>query len=107
MENEQRIVELYVMALYATRPVAASQETGEHEVALRVAMALSSNDDEAKAHGMTQLLALCPPQEGWVNHHVTVNPVTREQLRSVLAVLTNEAHDGDEDDAPGVPELIM
>lgn len=106
MENERRMRELYVMALYATRAV-EPEDSGEHEVALRVAMAVSANGEEAKARGMRQLLVLCPPEEGWVNHHVTASLVTEDELRRVFAALADDAPDDDEDDSAGVPELIM
>jgi hypothetical protein len=94
--------ELYVMALYATRP-AETDGGGEHEVALRVAMAVEAGEAEARARGLARLLEACPPEGGWVNHHVTARAVDREQLRGVFDALSSEDGEGD----GGATELIM
>jgi hypothetical protein len=94
------------MALYATR---AGDETsnenvneGEHEVALRVALVIGRDEAEARGRARTRLLELCPPEEGWVNHHIVSSELTKDELRSVLKSLS------DEEDADGEPpELIM
>ena len=91
--------ELYVMALYATRPAEAGG--GDHEVSLRVALAVEAGEAEARARGLARLLGACPPEEGWLNHHVTASAVGREQLRSVFDALSNE--DAEDD----TTELIM
>ena len=98
--------ELYLMALYATRARdEASDEVageGEHEVALRVALAVGRDEAEARARARERLLELCPPEEGWGNHHVTLSGLGGDELRSLLESLSDEeAADG------GPPEAIM
>ena len=93
--------ELYVMALYATRPAETAVGGDEHEVALRVALAVEAGEAEARARGLARLLEACPPELGWVNHHVTASAVEREQLRNVFDALSNEDAEGD------TTELIM
>jgi hypothetical protein len=101
--------ELYLLALYATRARGESDaETagdGEHEVALRVALAVASDEAEARIRARERLFELCPSEAGWVNHHVAASELSREELRSVLAALSDEA---DAEGGPGAgPELIM
>ena len=96
--------ELYVMGLYATRPSEGGAAADEHEVALRVALAVSGGAGEARARGMGLLLEACPREEGWINHHVSASPVEREQLRAVLEALDGG---GAEEGGPDFPELIM
>jgi hypothetical protein len=97
--------ELYLTALYATRPrKEASGEVlseGEHEVALRVALVVGRDEAEARGRARARLFQLCPTEEGWVNHHVVASELGREELRAVLESLS------DEEDAEGGPELIM
>jgi len=95
--------ELYLMALYATRPADASAGGGEHEVSLRVALAVVAGAGEARARGLARLLEACPPEEGWFNHHVTASAVDREQLRGVFDALSGE----DEEGGDRATELIM
>ena len=98
--------ELYLMALYATRARdEASDEVageGEHEVALRVALAVGRDEAEARVRARARLLELCPPEEGWINHHVTLSGLGRDELSSVLESLA-----ADEDADGGPPESIM
>lgn len=95
--------ELYVMVLYATRPAEDSGGGVEHEVALRVALAVETGETEARARGLARLREACPPEEGWVYHHVAANVVGREQLRDLLDALSSE-----DDEADGrMTELIM
>ena len=95
--------ELYVMALYATRPINEGEGADDHEVSLRVAMAVAEGEDEARERGFALLLVACPREEGWTNHHVTARTVVREQLRAVLESLTGGASEG----GTGFPEWIM
>ena len=98
--------ELYLLALYATR---AREEAsgkvlgeGEHEVALRVALAVGRDESEARGRARARLFELCPTEDGWVNHHVVASELGREELRAVLESLS------DEGDAEGeIQELIM
>jgi hypothetical protein len=98
--------ELYLMALYATRARdEASDEVsdaGEHEVALRVALVVGRDEEEARARARARLSELCPAEEGWANHHVVASELTRDELRSVLQSLSD-----DEDADGGAPEPIM
>jgi len=98
--------ELYLMALYATRAGgAASGEVlseGEHEVALRVALVIGRDEAEARSRARARLFELCPPEEGWVNHHIVSSGMSRDELRSLLESLSE-----DEDSDGGPPELIM
>ena len=97
--------ELYLMALYATR--ASDEETeasaggGEHEVALRVALAVGRDEAEARGGAHARLLELCPPGEGWANHHVASSGLGRDELRAVLDSLSGN------EEAEGGPELLM
>jgi hypothetical protein len=99
--------EIYLMALYATRARGgeASDEVwgeGEHEVALRVALAVGRDEAEARVRARARLLELCPPEEGWVNHHVALSELSRDELRAVFESLSE-----DEDAEGGTRELIM
>lgn len=98
--------EIYLMALYATRARGeASDEVsgeGEHEVALRVALAVGREEAEARVRARARLLELCPPEEGWVNHHVASSELSRDELRAVFESLSE-----DEDAEGGTQELIM
>ncbi|MEJ7711000.1 MAG: hypothetical protein WKF84_14330 [Pyrinomonadaceae bacterium] len=99
---------LYAMALYATRPEAAADtgESLEHEASLRVAMTVAASDDEAREKGMTQLHEWCPPILGWINHHVTLNIVPKESLRSFLDTVSDDPPDEGGVDAIEWPDLI-
>jgi len=98
--------ELYLMALYATRAGARDSEEvsggGEHEVALRVALVVGRDESDARGRARARLFELCPPEEGWVNHHVVASELTKDELRSVLESLSD-----DEDSDGGPPELLM
>jgi hypothetical protein len=94
--------ELYLMALYATRAQDEAVNEGEHEVALRVALAVGSDGAEARVRARERLLELCPPDEGWANHHVVASGLSREELRALLESLSEG-----EEDAGGTAELIM
>ena len=97
--------ELYVMALYATRPFEGREGVyDDYEVALRVALAVAGGEEEARARGLSQLLEVCPREEGWINHHVSASAVDREQLRAVFDALSGDAPD---DVGTDFPELIM
>jgi hypothetical protein len=105
---------LYAHALYATRPAGGetAEDEREHEVYLRVALALAADEDEARAKMMARLLELCPPSEGWANHHITLGHVTKEALREMLAAVSDDrAADDQEDNSQeeglDSPELLM
>jgi hypothetical protein len=99
--------ELYLMALYATRPLEGQDGGDDHEVALRVALAVMGGEEEARARGRERLLEVCPPDEGWTNHHVTASAVGREQLRAVFEALSEDASPEGGAEAAGLTELIM
>jgi hypothetical protein len=70
-----------------------------------VALLLAAGEEEGRSEMTARLRELCPPGEGWLNHHVTLNRVHKEHLRELLsAVSDDEGGDGgDEDlDAPGL-----
>ncbi len=102
--------EIYLMALYATRARGEASDssdpsdkvTGEHEVALRVALAVGSDETEARVRARARLLELCPPEEGWVNHHVVSSVLSRDELRDLFESLSE-----DEEAEGGTQELIM
>lgn len=96
--------ELYVMALYATRPSEGPEGADDHEVALRVALAVTGGEEEARARGTALLLEACPREEGWANHHVSASSVDREQLRALFEALSGDAP---EEGGADSPELIM
>jgi hypothetical protein len=74
-------------------------------VSLWAVAAVAQTEDEAKEMGMQRLLDECPWQEGWVNHHVTINSVPRKiLLKAAERIDEDEEPDaGDEDES----EVIM
>ena len=96
---------LYVVAFYATRAVPGPSNTNEHEVSLRSALTIASTDEEAREKGLAQLFNWCPPVEGWMNHHVTINFFPRDTLLSILETISDGP--SGEDDHPEWPELLM
>lgn len=103
---------LYVMALYATRPTPEetedAAEADEHEVSLRVAMTVAESDEEARRKGLAQVRAWCPPYEGWVNHHVTLNIVPKEALKNFYETISDDPPEPkDRGDDQDWPDLIM
>ena len=101
--------ELYLLALYATRAKGGAEDEiggrGEHEVALRVALAVASDEAEARVGARGRLLEMCPEDEGWVNHHVVASGVSRAELRALFDAL-DEEEDG-EGGQNSAPELVM
>ena len=77
-------------------------------VSLWAVAAVAESEDEAKEMGMERLLSECPWQEGWVNHHVTVNPVPRDILAKAASWRAGggEEEDG-EDDERDDTDLVM
>jgi|GEM_PF-2378754 len=107
MESRQgETRKLYALALYATRPAGGAPPGYEHEVYLRVALAVAAGEDEARAKTEGRLLELCPPEEGWVNHHVTLNHVPKDALREALAAVADDGPGGDEGGEEEWPELL-
>ncbi|MEJ7616246.1 MAG: hypothetical protein WKF30_04570 [Pyrinomonadaceae bacterium] len=98
---------LYVMALYATRPETDFGESIDHEVSLRVAMTVAASDEEARGKGLAQLGEWCPPIDGWVNHHVTLNILPKESLKNLLDAVSDDPPENDRVDAIDWPDLIM
>ena len=103
---------LYVMALYATRPLGATADPHAHEVSLRVALAVASTEEEAREKGSARLLEWCPPGEGWVNHRVSLNHVPRAAMQRALEFISGDSRPGvegdeGEDDPPDWPERLI
>lgn len=75
-------------------------------VSLWAVAAVAETEDEAREMGMQRLLEECPWQEGWVNHHVTLNTVPSKILLKAAADApkAEEGEDGDEQDEP---EVVM
>jgi hypothetical protein len=76
-------------------------------VSLWAVAAVADSAEQAKEMGMERLLQECPWQEGWVNHHVTLNTVPRDIL--LKAARDNEGDDpeADGDDDGDEAEVIM
>ena len=66
---------------------------------------VASSEEQAREAGMERLLEECPWQEGWVNHHVTVNTIPREILSKALSASADD-EDDEETDADA-PDLLM
>ena len=76
-------------------------------VSLWAVAAVAQSEEEAKEMGMQRLLDDCPWQEGWVNHHVTINTVPRKILLKAASEAPEDVEDGDTDDEQDEPEVIM
>jgi hypothetical protein len=74
-------------------------------VSLWAVAAVAQSEEEAKEMGMQRLLSECPWQEGWVNHHVTINTVPRKIL--LKAAGEPEDEETNADDEQDEPEVIM
>jgi hypothetical protein len=98
---------LYALALYATRPAGGGAGAAEHEVYLRVALAVAAGESEARAKVTARLMELCPPEQGWLNHHVTLDRVPRESLEELLSAVAGGGDAGGEGDGLDFPELLM
>jgi hypothetical protein len=75
-------------------------------VSLWAVAAVAQSVEEAKEMGMQQLLEECPWQEGWVNHHVTINTVPRKIILKAAAE-PEEVEETDADDDGDEAEVIM
>jgi hypothetical protein len=75
-------------------------------VSLWAVAAVAQSEEEAKEMGMQQLLDECPWQEGWVNHHVTINIVPRKIVLKA-ATWSEEDEEGDADDEQDESDVIM
>lgn len=76
--------------------------TGDGEfppVSLEAIGVVAESEEQAWAHGMEYLLGAHPWQDGWVNHHVTVNRVPRANL---LRAAADAIGDHGDDDARAV-----
>lgn len=117
---------LYVMAMYAmkldpSRVRFTPQEDGTvhwelkemldeqaglfPSVSLWAVAAVAQSEEEAREMGMQRLLDECPWQEGWVNHHVTINTVPRKIL--LKAAESPEEDEKQEDDEQDESDVIM
>jgi hypothetical protein len=75
-------------------------------VSLWAVAAVAQSEEQAREMGMERLLEECPWQEGWVNHHVTINSVPREILLKVAAETEYDTEQY-EDDERDEPDVIM
>jgi hypothetical protein len=73
-------------------------------VSLWAVAAVAQSEEEAKEMGMQRLLSECPWEEGWVNHHVTINTVPRKILLKAAGESEDEKPDADDGDES---EVIM
>ena len=76
-------------------------------VSLWAVAAVARSEEEAKEMGMQRLLEECPWQEGWVNHHVTINRVPRKILLKVAEAPEEDEGDEELEDEGDEPEVIM
>lgn len=79
-------------------------------VSLWAVAAVAPSEEQAKEMGMDRLLAECPWQEGWVNHHVTINSVPRDILLKAAAEMEEDAapqEEEDDDDVGDEPDVVM
>ena len=98
---------LYVLALYATKPAVDPLIPHEHEVSIRVAMTVASSDEEARDKATAQLYEWCPHEEGWINHHIALNVVSKEILRDLLAGLSEDPPSPESDQPLDWPDVIL
>lgn len=66
-------------------------------VSLWAVAAVAESPEQAKEMGMQRLIEECPWQEGWVNHHVTINPVPRDILLKAAQAQDDDEPDTDEE----------
>ncbi len=77
-------------------------------VSLWAVAAVAHSEEEAKEMGMQRLLEECPWQEGWVNHHVTINTVPRKiLLKAAESAEEEEDSFADDEDDADETEVIM
>jgi len=81
-------------------------------VSLWAVAAIARSEEQAQEMGMRRLLAERPWQEGWVNHHVTINLIPHEVILKITNQTMEEAggEDDNDDDEGGRqewPELVM
>jgi hypothetical protein len=75
-------------------------------VSLWAVAAVAQSEEEAKEMGMQRLLDECPWQEGWVNHHVTINRVPRKILLKA-AQWPEEDDEPDDTEEQDEPDVVM
>lgn len=76
-------------------------------VSLWAVAAVAQSEEEAKEMGMQRLLDECPWQEGWVNHHVTINTVPRKILLKAAEQPYEDEEQDDDDDEQDDSEAVM
>jgi hypothetical protein len=76
-------------------------------VSLWAVAAVAQSAEEAKEMGMQRLLDECPWQEGWVNHHVTINTVPRKILLKAAQWPEEEEDEPDDPDDRDEPDVVM
>ena len=119
---------LFVMAMYAmkldpSRVLFTPQEDGTvhwelkemldeqtglfPSVSLWAVAAVAQSEEEAREMGMQRLLDECPWQDGWVNHHVTINTVPRKILLKAAESPDEDEEQQDDGGEQDEPEAIM
>lgn len=76
-------------------------------VSLWAVAAVAESEEDAKEMGMQRLLEECPWQEGWVNHHVTINRVPRKIVLKAAHLPDEDEEEERDDDREDEPEAIM
>lgn len=64
--------------------------------------AVAQSADEAKAQGMEKLMEVCPWQQGWVNHSVSINTVSRASLLRVVEDATGTSESTKDEEWPDI-----
>jgi hypothetical protein len=115
---------LFMLALYAMKPdpnrveITSNPDGSYHwkmkdglkavdqfaPVAMLAAMACAESEEEAYNFGVSIILEQYPVENGWINHHATLNPISIEAISKVIQVIS---HDTDEEDEHEQPDLIM
>jgi hypothetical protein len=117
-ESKFYLLALYAMKLNPDDVVYTSEEDGSIKwdfkpgkktmgegfplVSLWALGAVAQSADEAKAQGMEKLMEVCPSQQGWVNHHVSINTVSRATLLRVVEDATGTSERTEDDEWPDI-----
>ena len=115
------VLAMYAMKLDPSRVIFTPQEDGTvhwelkemldertgifPSVSLWAVAAVAQSEEEAKEMGMQRLLDECSWQEGWVNHHVTVNAVPRDILLKAAGARSED--EPEEEDKGDDADLVM
>ncbi len=58
---------------------------------------VADSEDEARQVGLESILKECPLEDGWINHHASVNTASKESLTKALEFLSEAAGGEDEE----------